>query len=149
MAGLSVNEIIDLSILLVAREETPRVGALPGRLGDLSGRWFTPTTELVQGRLRALDEAALVTLERCGPPDSWRVAVTEAGTAHARELSTKAAPGRCAAGMLWHGLRLSLHGMRPSSAAAHAFLVMAEAGAGLPPMTPAAPGTANRHLAAE
>jgi len=149
MAGLSVNEIIDLSVLLIAREERPRVGDLPGRLGDLSGQWFTPTTEVVEGRLRALAEAGFVTLNRRGLPADWRIAITEAGAAHAGDLSTKAAPGRCAAAMLWHGLRLSLHGLRPPADRGLTFLDMAAADAGLPAMTPLARGLANRRLAAE
>ncbi|WP_200342885.1 hypothetical protein [Rhodovibrio sodomensis] len=149
MAGLSVNEIIELSVLLIAREERPRAGDLPGRLGDLSGQWFTPTTEVVEGRLRALDEAGLVTLERRGLPADWRVAITDWGATHARELSAKAAPGRCAAAMLWHGLRLSLHGLRPPADRGLSFLDMAAADAGLPAMTPLARELANTRLAAE
>jgi DNA-binding PadR family transcriptional regulator len=149
MAGLSVNEIIDLSVLLLAREERPRVGDLPARLGDLSGQWFTPTTEVVEGRLHALKEAGFVALETHGVPADWRVAITEEGCTHARELSTKAAPGRCAAAMLWYGLRLSLHGLRPAGDRAQTFLDMAAADAGLPAMTPLARELANSRLAAE
>jgi len=149
MAGLSVNEIIDLSVLLIAREEQPRVGDLPARLGDLSGQWFTPTTEVVEGRLRALAEAGFVTLERRGLPANWRVAITETGEAHARDLSTKAAPRRCAAAMMWHGLRLSLHGLRPPGDRARTFLDIAAADAGLPAMTPIARDLASTRLPAE
>ena len=149
MAGLSVNEIIDLSVLLVAREERPRVGDLPARLGDLSGQWFTPTTEVVEGRLHALSEAGFVALETRGLPADWRVAITEEGCSHARELSTKAAPGRCAAAMLWYGLRLSLHGLRPADDRARTFLDMAAADAGLPAMTPAMRDLMRARLAAE
>ena len=149
MAGLSVNEIIDLSVLLVAREEHPRVGDLPARLGDLSGQWFTPTTEVVEGRLHALHEAGFVALETRGVPADWRVAITESGAAHARDLSTKAAPGRCAAAMLWYGLRLSLYGMRPAGDRAQTFLDMAAADAGLPAMTPLTRELAHSRLAAE
>jgi hypothetical protein len=144
-----VNEIIDLSVLLVAREERPRVGDLPARLGDLSGQWFTPTTEVVEGRLHALQEAGFIELETRGLPADWRMAITEAGTGHARELSTKAAPGRCAAAMLWYGLRLSLHGLRPAGDRAQTFLDMAAADAGLPAMTPLIRGLADSRLAAE
>ncbi|MBK1696179.1 hypothetical protein [Rhodovibrio salinarum] len=149
MAGLSVNEIIDLSVLLVAREETPRVGELPARLGALSGHWFTPTTELVQGRLYDLHETGFVALDTRGLPDRWRVSITEAGAAHARDLSAKAAPGPCAAAMLWHGLRLSLHDMRPANACARAFLEMAEANADLPAMAPQAWELTRERMAAE
>jgi DNA-binding PadR family transcriptional regulator len=149
MAGLSVNEIIDLSVLLVAREERPRVGDLPARLGDLSGQWFTPTTEVVEGRLHALQEAGFIELETRGLPADWRVAITEAGSSHARELSTKAAPGPCAAAMLWYGLRLSLHGLRAAGDRAQTFLDMAAADAGLPAMTPLIRELADSRLAAE
>jgi DNA-binding PadR family transcriptional regulator len=149
MAGLSVNEIIDLSVLLVAREERPCTGDLAGRLGDLSGQWFAPTTEVVAGRLHALQEAGFVALEQHGRPADGRVAITEAGCAHARELSAKAAPGRCAAAMLWYGLRLSLHGLRPPGDRAQTFLDMAAADAGLPAMTPLARELATSRLAAE
>jgi DNA-binding PadR family transcriptional regulator len=149
MAGLSVNEIIDLSVLLVAREERPRVGDLPGRLGDLSGQWFTPTTEVVEGRLHALHEAGFVALDTRGLPTDWRIAITETGASHARDLSAKAAPGRCAAAMLWYGLRLSLHGLRPPGDRAQAFLAMAAVDAGLPAMTPLVRDLADSRLAAE
>jgi hypothetical protein len=135
MAGLSVEEIVDLSVLLLAHEERPREAELARRLGDLSGQWFTPDADLVRDRVAALVEGGCLLRERVHTPAGPRLTATAAGLGHARALGAKAAPAPCAAAMLLHGLRLSLHDLSPRDQRGRTFLDLARADARLPAMT--------------
>lgn len=135
MSGLSVTEIVDLSVLLVAHEERARLIDLPGRLSDLSGGWFAPCTDVVAGRVGALEAAGCVRLEGGGLRPHRRLRVTPDGLDYARALGGKAAPRPCAAAVLWRNLRLSLRGLLEPEVRSNVLLGMAHRDAGLPAMT--------------
>lgn len=137
MSGLTVNEIVDLSIILVAHEDELRAIDLAGRLSELSGGWFAPCGDVVASRVEALEAAGCIRLvgsERLR--HLHRLEATADGLDYVRVLAGKAAPQPCAAAVLWSRLRLALRDILPAEARSATILEMAKTDAGLPPMTP-------------
>ena len=127
MSGLSVNEILDLSILMVAQDAEPRAIDLPGRLSAISGGWFTPCGDVVAGRVAALEEAGFLRATPCGSRrPGRRLRTTAEGLDYVRELGRKTPPRPCAAAVLWHRLRLALSDAIPEDARSATLLELAE-----------------------
>jgi hypothetical protein len=135
MAGLSVNQIIEFSVLFLADEDTPRLGELPERMRALSGGWFAPCTDVVAGRVQALADAGFVELagpDTAGPRRTVRS--TDAGLDYARGLTRKVAPQPCLGLLVWRGLQMSLKGQLTANARSALILDLADRDAVLPSM---------------
>ena len=139
MYGLSVNEILDLSILMIGHQDKARAIDLQERIAALSAGWFTPCADLLAERVGKLEAAGCLRLSgTTALRPHRRLQTTPDGLERLRALSGKPAPRPCAAAMLWRRLRLALNDavppqQRSATILEMAHLEMAQAEAGLPP----------------
>lgn len=115
MTRLDPNDLIDLSLLLLARAEhvTPRT-AIP-----TVQRWgapaFQPTADVVAGRLWELVRLDFIRID--GDMRQGTLRPTEAGQGHAACLLARQERGDCAPVHLSQALRLALSAALPNPAA--------------------------------
>ena len=134
MAGLSVTEIVDLSILFVAAAETPPRDALTRRIGALTGGGFVPADEVVAGRVAALELAGFLAAPAQGAGRD-RLGASAEGREYAHALTSKVTPRACSARLLGHALGLALDGHLTADSRAALILQLAHRDAALPAMT--------------
>lgn len=135
MASLSVNDILDFAVVFLADEAAPRVHELPEHMRQLSGGWFCPCTDVIRGRVEALEDCCFVDRPGSGTsPAQRRVHATEPGIAYAATLPRKVAPQPCVALLVWRGLQMSLSGRLTGDARSAPMLELANHEAAMPPM---------------
>jgi hypothetical protein len=136
MASLSINEIIDFAVVFLAEEAAPRLQDIPVHMRQLSGGWFCPCTDVIRGRVEALEARGFVQLANTGRHRGLRpVHATEAGIAYARTLPRKLAPQPCLPLLVWRGLQMSLSGRLGGDARSALMLELAHHDAAMPAMT--------------
>ena len=135
MARLSINDVIDFAVVFLADEAAPHLEDIPGHMRQLSGGWFSPCTDIIRGRVEALEASGFVhvrtTSEHRG---QRRVHATEDGVAYARTLPRKVAPQPCLALLVWRGLQLSLAGELSDDARSALMLELAQHDPAMPSM---------------
>ena len=135
MARLSINDVIDFAVIFLADEAAPRLQDIPGHMRQLSGGWFCPCTDVIRGRVEALEAHRFVRLaETHAHRGERRVHATEEGVAYARTLPRKIAPQPCLALLVWRGLQMSLAGKLRGDARSALMLELAQHEPAMPSM---------------
>lgn len=135
MASLSINDAIDFAVVFLAEEAAPRLEEIPGHMRQLSGGWFCPCTDVIRGRVDALEARGFVRLPDSSEHRGRRtVRATDEGIAYARTLPRKVAPQPCLALLVWRGLQMSLAGRLGGDARSALMLELGQHESRLPAM---------------
>ncbi|MBK1670141.1 hypothetical protein CKO28_19070 [Rhodovibrio sodomensis] len=136
MARLSINDVLDFAVVFLADEAAPRLQDIPGHMRQLSGGWFCPCTDVIRGRVDALEACAFVQLPDTSEHRGQRqVHATAEGVAYARTLPRKIAPQPCLALLVWRGLQMSLAGSLTSDARSALMLELSQHEPAMPAMS--------------
>lgn len=109
MRATSAKDMLDTAILAAARHDCPRLIDLEGRIGDISGGWLVPCSDLVRERVDILEANGWLTVAEDGVIRMCRQAVTTVeGLDHARNLASRAAWEPYPMQAVWATLRNAL-----------------------------------------
>jgi hypothetical protein len=114
MTQLDANDLIDLSLLLLVRDQSVTTRTAIPAVQGWGAPAFQPTGDVVAGRLWDLIRAGLVRIE--GPWHDGALEITEEGRGHAVALLGRQDPGNCAPVHLSYALRLALAAALPEAA---------------------------------